>query len=161
MICLLAPAWLSPTHLSCHDSGGAHVWPPKGPRSASSLENTARAPSSALSQRTKNANTRAAGERAMRPLQALAGQKAAERQCSSSGRGKGGKGLAIAWGHLPAGSSLALLPNRPHASPAFCSREVSFALSLNSPGREIGKWVRSGAVRSPFACVSCTNYSLQ
>lgn len=102
MIRLLAPTWLSPSHLSCHSSGGAHVWPPKGPRAASSLENTARAPSSALSQRTTNANTRAAGERAMRPLQALAGQEIAERQCSSSGRGRG---LATAWGHLQLGSA--------------------------------------------------------
>ena len=119
---------------------------------ACTFESTALAPSSALSQRTKNANTRAGGEQAMRLLQALAGQKIVEKERSSSGTGKG---LSTGCGYLPEWFSLALLPNRQHALPAFCSREVSFALSLNVSCCRIRKQVRSGAVRSPFTCIRC------
>ena len=114
---------------------------------ACTSENTALAPCSALSQRTKNANTRA-----MRLLQAQARQKIVKRQCNSSGTGKG---LATGCGYLPAWFSLASLRNRLRALPAFCSQEVSFALSLNVSGCRIRKQVRSRAVRSPFVCMHC------
>lgn len=64
-----------------------HLWGPQQGAACCCVPvplRSAPAPSSVLSQSTKNANTRAGNEQAMRLLQALAQKKIEERQCSSS-----------------------------------------------------------------------------